>query len=94
MKAVRNNVLVKRVFTKKTSLIIANLDGTPSADEFDIVTTIEGLGDECPKEEIKVGDVIHLNIYASPKRVEKVTKEDKLVVNLCIYAYDDIVGKE
>jgi preprotein translocase subunit Sss1 len=95
MIAIRKNVLVEQVFTKKISLIIANADDTkPSTDEYNNVIKLVQLGKECPTDELKIGDVLHLNNYASPLKVVTKSKTDKIITNLAIYNYEDIVGKD
>lgn len=94
MKVIRKNVLIEQTFTKKTSLIIHSPDGEPSADEYDVSTKLVQLGGECPTDELSPGDTVFLNNYATPLKVERVSKTDEKLVNNAIFNYDDIVGKE
>jgi len=95
MKAIGKNVLLEQIFTKKTSLIIVNAnDDKPSAEEYDVTTKLVQMGADCPLNELEVGDTIFLNNYATPLRVERVSKTDEKLVNNTIFAYGDIVGKE
>ena len=96
MKAIGKNILVEQIFTiKKGSVIILDLDGEkPSADKYDNKIKLVQLGEHCPTEEIGVGDFIFLNNYATPLKVEVKSKTEKKVVNLAIYNFEDVVGKE
>ena len=96
MEAIGKNILVEQIFTiKKGSVIILDLDGEkPSADKYDNKIKLVQLGKDCSTEELKVGDFIFLNNYATPLKVEVKSKTERKVVNLAIYNISDVVGKE
>tara|TARA_R110000796_G_scaffold118353_2_gene231936 strand:- start:398 stop:688 length:291 start_codon:yes stop_codon:yes gene_type:complete len=96
MKAIGKNILVEQIFTKKKgSVIIVDIDNKkPSADKYDNKIKLVQLGKGCSTEEISVGDILFLNNYATPLKVEIKSKTEKKVVNLAIYNFEDVVGKE
>lgn len=97
MKAIRKNVLLEQKFTKKIHTIITSIDQSkPSEEEYKVVIKVLQLGAECPTNEIKEGDIVFLNNYASPLKVEKVSGKvgDNEIINKTIFSYEDIVGKE
>ena len=97
MKAIRDRVLIEQTFTKKISTLITSLDQSkPSADEYKVITKLLQLGGEIKDSELQIGDIIFLNNFATPQKVEKISGEvgsDK-IVNHAIFSYDDIIGKE
>lgn len=97
MKAIKNYLVVEQVFTKKKSSSIITLGDKPTEDMYSIKLTVKQLGGTISEDaEIKVGDVILLNTYAKPIRVNKISGKpgDQTIVNEVLYHYDDVVGLE
>lgn len=99
MIAIRKYVLVEQKFTKKenSNIIIPGQEENKDLT-YEISLTVKQLGQECPKEELFVGDKIIVNEYAKPQKIDNIKgsfdKADKEIINEAIYSYEDIVGKE
>lgn len=94
MRAIGRRVLVEIITTKKQRKIILSDKQAPE-DEFESTYKIIQLGEDCPPEVVKVGDVpifeAH-SVFVGSKTIEEI-KGVKLTRH-AIIGYDEIAGIE
>lgn len=96
MRAIRDRVLVKQEFTKieKKIFLLDDEKNKNDGDRYEVVSTILGLGGECPTGELSPGDKVFINQHSEPAKAVNITKnaDNTQITNHAIFYYTDIIA--
>jgi len=94
MKVLGRRVLVEQLMVKKETKIITSRVGEENPDEFDSSYKVLQLGDDCPKDIIKVGDIPVFGKYVDFSGIKVIERSNNRMVSHVIVPFDDIIGIE